>query len=99
MKIMLQWVHAACLQGHPGWPRWRVRTCAKRAKHCHDTVSLWLGRMRYVSKLVSLGYNPMYLDTDFTAQDNFYRHFKSPHGRQHSLYFMREGEVRSHFCL
>ena len=50
--------------------------------------------MRYVSKLVDLGYNPLYLDTDFTVQDNFYKYLRSPLMAPHSLLFMREGEVR-----
>jgi hypothetical protein len=57
-------------------------------------VSLWLGRVRYLSKLIDLGYNPLYLDTDFTVQDNFYKHLKSGPAAQHSLFFMREGRVR-----
>jgi hypothetical protein len=65
----------------------------KDAKHCHDAVSLWLGRMRYVAKLIDLGYNPMYLDTDFTMQDNIYKYLKSGPARKHSLFFMREGQV------
>ena len=86
------------MQGHPGWARWSVATCSKGAKHCHDVVSLWLGRLRYLSKLVDLGYNPMYLDTDFTAQDNFYKHLRAPAAQPHALFFMREGEVRRLRC-
>jgi hypothetical protein len=84
-----------CVQDHPGWNKWGVSACPKNAKHCHDAVSLWLGRVRYLSKLIDLGYNPMYLDTDFTAQDNFYKHLRSGSAAAHSLFFMREGQVRS----
>ena len=85
------------MQGHPGWSRWGVQTCPKTAAHCHDTVSLWLGRMRYVSKLVDLGYNPLYLDTDFTVQDNFYKYLRTPLMEKQALLFMREGEVQPFF--
>jgi hypothetical protein len=82
------------MQHHPGWQRWGVKTCAQDAKHCHDAVSLWLGRLRYVAKLIDLGYNPMYLDTDLTVQDNIYKYLKTGPARKHSLFFMREGMVR-----
>lgn len=83
------------MQGHPGWAKWGVAACQPGAKHCHDAVGLWLGRLRYVARLASLGYNPLYLDTDFTVQDNIYKYIKSPLVQGHSLHFMREGVVCS----
>lgn len=92
--VLIPSFRLSCLQGHPGWAKWGVATCQPGSKHCHDAVGLWLGRLRYVARLANLGYNPLYLDTDFTVQDNIYKYIKSPLLQGHSLHFMREGVVR-----
>jgi hypothetical protein len=59
---------------HPGLEKFGIQRCgALGLRGCADAVHLWFARLHYIRRLISLGYNPLYMDTDVTVQTNFYR--------------------------
>lgn len=62
-----------CARRHPGLAKWDIETCSAEQPDCRPPVHLWYARLHYMARFVDLGLNPMYMDTDLTAQANFYR--------------------------
>jgi hypothetical protein len=66
------------LQNHP-----RLGIYQVDAEEVATPFRLWWVRFHFLERLVALGYNPMYIDTDVSFRVNPYPLFKGPLGKYH----------------